>query len=138
VTARVEAEVRPMKLDPYVRVDETSFSATNADIIRLNGEPLRKGRNHVALNELDYGHVIYRFQDSGRLEEVSKEALVVHFETVAVPFEALASFIREHDLNAFERAGFVVSPMLGLAFDPADPYWVTAIAKHCVRSWRAL
>jgi hypothetical protein len=127
-----------MKLQPFVRVDETDFSASSSDITSLKGEPLRERRNDVGLNEFDYGDVVYRFQDSGRLEEITKEASVVVLGNVAVPFDTLASFIKEHDRAAFERAGFLVSPEFGLAFDPTDPYWVTAIAKHCVITWKVL
>jgi hypothetical protein len=127
-----------MKLEPFVRVDETAFSASSGDITLLKGEPLRRGRNHVGLNELDYGDVVFRFQDCGRLEEISKEASVVVLGSVAVPFDTLASFIKEQDSAAFERGGFLVSPEFGLAFDPTDPCWVTAIAKHCVNTWKAL
>jgi hypothetical protein len=57
---------------------------------------------------------------------------------VAVPFESLAAFIRHQDAEAFERAGFLVSPAFGLAFDPTEPFWVTALARHCIPEWRAL
>lgn len=127
-----------MKLEPFLRVDETAFSASSGDITSLKGEPLWRGRNDVGLNELDYGDVVYRFQDCGRLEEITKEASVVVLGTVAVPSHILAFFIREHDGAAFERAGFLVSPEFGLAFDPTDPFWVTAIAKHCVNTWKEL
>lgn len=127
-----------MKLEPYLRVDETAFSASSADITQLLGEPRRKGRNDVGLNELDYGDVVYRFQDGGRLEEITTQAPVVSFGAVSVPFGTLAAFVRVHDGAAFERAGFLVSPRFGLAFDPEDPCWVTAIAEHCVSSWKAL
>ena len=43
-----------------------------------------------------------------------------------------------HDGEAFERAGFVVSPRWGLAFAPDCPDWVTALASHCIPTWRAL
>jgi hypothetical protein len=127
-----------MKLQPFVKVDETAFSASRADITSLLGEPLREGRNDVGLNELDYGDVVYRFQDGGRLEEITKQASVVVLGTVVVPFDTLASFIREYDGAAFERAGFLVSPAFGLAFDPKDRCWVTAIAEHCINTWKAL
>ena len=130
--------ISPVKLEPFVRLDETAFSASSKDITRLKGEPLRRSRNDVGLNELDYGDVVYRFQDCGRLEEISKEASVLALGTVAVPFGTLASFIRGHDGAAFERAGFLVSPEFGLAFDPAEPCWITAIAKHCVHTWKTL
>lgn len=127
-----------VKLDPYVQVDDTPFSVSSADIVRAHGQPWRSERNGVGLNELDYGHVVYRFQDCGRLEEVTVRAEVVTLGNIAVPFQALAGFIREQDPQAFERAGFLVSPAFGIAFDPAEPFWVTALARHCVPEWEAL
>lgn len=127
-----------MNLDPYLQVDDAPFALSCQDLRRRCGEPWRSGRNEVGLNEMDYGDVVYRFQDSGRLEEVTREAKVVHLGNVAVPFACLAAFIQAQDAQAFERAGFVVSPRFGLAFDPAQPFWVTALARHCVPQWRRL
>nr|WP_240980219.1 hypothetical protein [Ramlibacter agri] len=119
-------------------VEGVPFSASRADILHARGEPWRAQRNDVGLNELDYGTVVYRFQDGGRLEEVTMQAEVLRLGNVAVPFEMLAGFIRGQDPEAFERAGFLVSPALGLAFDPREPYWVTALARHCLPEWEAL
>jgi hypothetical protein len=127
-----------MTLQPYVQVDDTPFSVSSADIERDRGKPWRAGRNGVGLNELDYGEVIYRFQDCGRLEEITLQAKVVKLGNLAVPFEALAGFIRGQDPEAFDRAGFLVSPAFGLAFDPEEPFWVTALARHCIPEWRKL
>jgi hypothetical protein len=127
-----------VKLEPFVQVDDTPFSVTRADILQARGRPWRALRNDIGLDELDYGDVVYRFQDGGRLEEVTREAQVVNFGNVAVPFETLAAFVRRHDPEAFERAGFLVSPQFGLAFDPSEPFWVTALARHCLPQWKAL
>lgn len=127
-----------MNLDPFVSVDGISFSVSREEIVKMRGQPARAGRNGVGLNELDYESMVYRFQDSGRLEEITLKAPVVNFGNVAVPFDALAPFVRREDPGVFERAGFVVSPRFGLAFDPAEPYWVTALAAHCLDAWRAL
>ena len=127
-----------MKLDPYVQVDATPFTATSAEILRSRGRPWRSGRNGIGLDELDYGDVVFRFQDGGRLEEITLQAEVVSVGKVAVPFAALAAFLRGQDPEVFERAGFLVSPAFGLAFDPGAPYWVTALARHCIPQWRAL
>jgi hypothetical protein len=127
-----------MKLNSYVQVDDTPFSATSDEVRQSHGEPWRAQRNGVGLNELDYGSVVYRFQDCGRLEEVTAQAELLNLGNVTVPFAALAGFIRSHDPEAFERAGFLVSPGFGLAFDPAEPYWVTALARHCIPQWKAL
>jgi hypothetical protein len=127
-----------MKLQPYVQVDDTPFSASSADVERARGKPWRTQRNGVGLNELDYGDVVYRFQDCGRLEEVTLQARVVTLGNVSVPFDRLAAFIRHQDPEAFDRAGFLVSPEFGVAFDPAEPFWVTALARHCIPEWKAL
>jgi hypothetical protein len=127
-----------MKLDPYAQVDDTPFTTTREDLRRTRGEPWRALRNDVGLNEMDYGDAVYRFQDNGRLEEVTREAKALHLGNVAVPFEQLAAFVRAQDAEAFERAGFLVSPYFGLAFDPTQPYWVTALAQHCLPQWRRL
>jgi hypothetical protein len=128
----------PMHLWPYVKVDDTPFDMRRDERVRRRGPPLRSARNAVGLNELDYGDVVFRVQDSGRLEEVTRRAPVLHLGGVAVPFAALHGFVQAHDADAFERAGFIVSPAYGMAFAPQSPDWVTALARHCIATWRAL
>lgn len=127
-----------MKIDPFERVGDTPFALSREDLLRARGEPWRALRNGVGLNEMDYGDVVYRFQDCGRLEEITLQAEVVSFGNVAIPFANLAAFIRANDPAAFERAGFLISPAFGLAFDPSEPFWVTALARHCLPEWRSL
>lgn len=127
-----------MKLDPYEQVDGTPFTARVDDILQARGKPWRSGRNDVELDEMDYGDVVYRFQDNGRLEEITREAAVLSIGNLAIPFDSLGEFVRAQDPDAFMRAGFVVSPLYGIAFDPKQPAWVTALARHCIVQWRAL
>jgi hypothetical protein len=127
-----------MRLEPFVRVDGTPFATSRDDVLRARGVPLRQGRNAVGLTELDYDDVVYRFQDSGRLEEVTSRAAVLVMGSVAVPFRSLEAFVRAQDPAVFERVGFVVSPKFGLAFVPSEPCWVTALARHCLPEWEAL
>lgn len=127
-----------MHLDPYVSVDGTPFTAGRDDVVRVHGQPVSEARNAVALTEMDYGDVVFRFQDTGRLEEVTRQAKVLHLNTVSVPFPSLKAFVCEQDDRHFERAGFLVSPKFGLAFVPGSPYWVTALARHAVEQWEAL
>jgi hypothetical protein len=127
-----------MKLDPFVQVDDTLFSVSRNELLRRKGPPLRCTLNDVALEAFDYGSVVYRFQASGRLEEVTTRAPVVHIGGIAIPFRALEGFVNAQDPDVFERAGFLVSPRLGLAFVPAEPDWVTALARHCLPTWHAL
>ena len=89
-----------MKLDPYVQVGDTPFTASREDLLRARGEPWRAQRNGVGLNEMDYGDVVYRFQDCGRLEEITLQAEVVHIGKVAVP----------------EGAGYGLSPYFRVSF----------------------
>jgi len=127
-----------MKLDPFTSVDGMPFSLSKEELFRSRGEPARRGRNAIGLNEMDYGDVVFRFQDCGRLEEVTAQSPVLSLGAIAVPFNALESFLRANDESMFERAGFLVSPKYGFAFDPDCPSWVTALAAHCIKEWRAL
>jgi hypothetical protein len=129
---------RHVKLIPFQTVDDVPFSSTEADILRMHGHPMRRRRNEVELNELDYGGVVFRFQDSGRLEEVTMQAEVLHLGAVAVPFANLEAFVQGQDPGAFYRARFLVSPAFGFAFDPREPSWVTALARHAIAQWHAL
>ncbi len=127
-----------MNLEPFVSVDGTSFTSTQSEIVAKRGQPKRRLRNSVELNELDYGDVVFRFQDSGRLEEITRLAPVLFVGTQAILFPSLADFVRRNDSSVFVRGGFIVSPRFGLAFDPQCPSWVTALAEHCVETWRAM
>ena len=125
-------------LTPFLAFDGIPFSLDLEQLIAEHGLPDRCRRNAAALNEYDYGHSVYRFQDGGRLEEITKRTPVLQIGAVAVPFTALGDFVRRQDDTAFERAGFLVSPLYGLAFVPDEPDWVTALARHCIPTWRAL
>lgn len=127
-----------MHLTPYRHVDDIPFDISPAALTARLGEPQAVTRNNVALTAFDYGDRVYRFQDGGRLEEVTRRTPVLHLGPLAVPFTALAGFVRAQDADAFERAGFVVSPRYGIAFVPDEPDWLTALARHCIPTWRAL
>lgn len=132
-----------MRLRPFTQVDDLPFSARRADVELKLGPPRRSQTNGVGLIELDYGATVVRLQAStGRLEEVTKRTPILYLVTVAgvvdLPFGAIDAFVRSHDGQSFERAGFVVSPRFGLAFVPREPDWVTALAAHCIATWRQL
>ncbi len=127
-----------MRLLPFEAVDGLSFALHPPELVQQLGWPQRERRNAVGLNEYDYEERILRFQDSGRLEEVTVRAWVLHLGSLAIPFVHLEGFVREHDEDCFERAGFLVSPRFGLAFVPDCPPWITALAPHGVEAWRRL
>ena len=127
-----------LRLEPFTAFDGLPFSLGVEELVARLGPPNHHARNAAALNEYDYGHSVFRFQDAGRLEEITKRAPVLQLGTIAIPFAALAGFVRTQDADAFERAGFLVSPAFGLAFVPEEPDWITALARHCIPTWRAL
>jgi len=129
-----------MNLVPGTEVDGLPFTATIDDVRQRRGAPAREADNDVGMHELDYGATVFRFQQvNGRLEEVTARAPVLHLPGgVAVPFAALAAFLRAQDPGTFRAGGFVVSPAFGLAFDPSDSNWVTALAPHALPEWRKL
>lgn len=127
-----------MQLDPYRSFAGYDFSLTPEALRRRRGEPWRTRRNEVALNEMDYGDVVLRFEDNGRLEEITVSAPVLHLGTLAIPFEHLQAHLTAHDPAVFWRARFLVSPAFGLACDPTEPAWITALARHCLAQWESL
>ena len=127
-----------MHLTPFIAVDDISFGISPEQLTARLGAPDRVERNNIALTAYDYGDSVYRFEDIGRLEEITRRSPVLHLGAVAIPFAALEGFVRVQDAGAFERAGFLVSPAFGFAFVPAEPDWVTALARHCMPTWRAL
>jgi hypothetical protein len=127
-----------LRLQPFTAFGELSFSLSAEDLVARFGPPQRRSRNNVALEEYDYGHRVLRFQDGGRLEEITLRAPALQLDKVVIPFAALASFVLSQDPGTFERAGFLVSPAFGIAFVPGEPDWVTALARHCISTWRAL
>lgn len=129
---------RTMRLEPYDSFGDFAFTLRAADLLARRGAPARSRRNEVELDEMDYGDVVLRFQDNGRLEEITTRAPVLHLGAVAIPFAQLQAFVQAQDPQAFWRARFLVSPALGLAFDPTEPDWVTALARHCLGEWERL
>ena len=104
-----------MHLTPFVQVDDLPFSTTRAALLRRKGPPLRRFINDVALEVFDYGGVVFRFQASGRLEEVTQRAPVMHLGEVAIPFRALPAFVAAQDPDAFELSLIHIS-------EPTRPY----------------
>lgn len=127
-----------MRLIPYFLADAIPFTATREQVLAHYGRPKGMQRNNVGLNELDYGDLIVRFQDNGRLEEVTRRAPTLQMGGETLAFAQLAAHVQRHDPGVFERGGFRVSPRFGMAFDPDCPPWITALAAHCIPTWRAM
>lgn len=127
-----------MKVVPFESVGEVKFSDSRKDIIAALGKPDQEVGNCIGLHELKYQNIIYRFDKAGALEEITVHAPVLDLGAVSVPFSVLSAYIHQQDHSAFTKAGFLVSPQFGLAFDPDCPPWVTVITKHSIDLWRAV
>ncbi|MEK8051232.1 hypothetical protein AACH10_13360 [Ideonella sp. DXS22W] len=128
-----------MDLLPYVHFGDTPFSTTEVQLIARRGTPRSRQLLPIGLLELDHGDVVHRFQTStGRLEEITRPAPLLWLNGQMLLFPQLGAHVRAHDATAFERGGFLVSPRYGLAFVPGQPSWVTALAVHCIDTWRRM
>ena len=127
-----------MHVIPYLLVDQLPFMASHDQVRHYYGKPLSIERLEIGLQALDYGSWVARFQHNGRLEEITKRAPELFLFGQRVPFAGLETFVRQRDAGVFVRSGFVVSPRFGLAFVPGEPDWVTALAAHCIPTWRSM
>ena len=127
-----------MRIVPFAQVEDVFFGASQANLLSMRGEPVSRRVNRDSLAELDYGAGIYRFDASDALVEITVNVPVVDLDGHRVPYALLRSYIAGRDISMFERAGFVVSPSFGIAFDPECPFWVTAFPRESIELWRAL
>ena len=126
-----------MKIEPYVRVGSLQFGVSREAIVAALGKPVSERANRKGGLELEYSAAIYRL-DNDSLIEASIDAPVVILGSVAVPFQTLSAFVSEHDKEAFDCIGFVVSPAHGVAFDPKYPSWVTAFPQKELAEWQRI
>ncbi|WP_257645596.1 hypothetical protein [Ottowia beijingensis] len=115
-----------MKLKPYAEVDGLPFTVRRADLQRRHGAPLRERGNGIGLTELDYGDVVFRFQDgSGRLEEVTRRAAVLYLlldgDVVDVPFAGLAALCPRTMVRRSSGRAFWSARASGSPSCPASP-----------------
>lgn len=137
-TLRTDSIVAAMAVEiiPFVRVGDVAFGSDPAAVIGIMGERYTQQVNRIGLTEIDYGTAVYRFDDDAVLVEITVGAPVLELDGQDIAFEALADFLRANDPNAFECAGFMISPRYGIAFDPWHASWVTAFPENMIDSWR--
>ncbi|PHR90377.1 MAG: hypothetical protein COA76_01605 [Moritella sp.] len=124
-----------MKLLPYKYIADFTLEIGEIDLVKISGSPSRKETNAVGLLELDYGSKVYRFDQVGDLNELTIKCEAVEVEGVVIPFAHLQGYITEVDGGAFDKYGFCVSPLLGVAFDPEHKPWLTVLTKKGLGSW---
>lgn len=126
-----------MKIEPYVQVGSLRFGVGRKAILAALGKPVSERVNRKGELELEYSAAIYRLENDS-LIEASIDAPVVILGSVAVPFQTLSGFVLEHDKEAFECVGFVVSPAHGVAFDSKYPSWITAFPQKELAEWQRI
>jgi hypothetical protein len=127
-----------MKFKPYESIGVAKFGDSQSEVIAKLGKPDRETVNRLGQVEISYPSVTYRFRAEQGLVEVSIDAPTVELENVSILFSSLMRFMRERDVETFEKVGFTVSPKLGIAIDPEYPSWVTIFAKNQILSWNAI
>jgi hypothetical protein len=127
-----------MKIRPFEAVGKVEFGMNRDAIINAFGAAVRESLSRRGETELHYANACCRFDSSSKLVEVTTNAPVVEFGSVAVPFNALASYVKQQDAAASEKVGFIVSPEFGVAFDPNFSSWVTAFSRERLQLWQAI
>ncbi len=125
-----------MKITPFEGVGILKFGTSQSSAISILGLPTRESVSGLGELELHYPSVIYRFDVTEGLDEITFNAPLVEFQNESVNFENLEQFLRHKDQATFETVGFIVSPELGIAFDPNCPPWVTVFPKGSISFWR--
>lgn len=126
-----------MTLQPYHSADGLHFNANPDQVQALLGRPQAIASNDIGLTEWDYGERVVRFNQANEVVEITVAARSIDLGTVSIPLCHLASHVRQYDAAAFTWARFLVSPALGLAFDPEQAPWVTCFARAELPQWQA-
>ncbi|HKY22531.1 MAG TPA: hypothetical protein VJM31_15065 [Vicinamibacterales bacterium] len=127
-----------MKIVPLEAVGIVHFGEVTASIVAKLGEPHRRSISRNGRLEFHYPKMVCRFGSTGTLVEVTVDAADLELGSEPVRFAELGQHLKRRDPESFERVGFVVSPRLGVAFDPAYASFVTLFAAEEVPSWRAI
>lgn len=127
-----------MKIIPLETVGDVKFGEASGSIVSRLGEPEQRTTGRNGRLEFHYPSMVCRFGSAGTLVEVTIEVADLELGSERVPFTTLDQHLRRHDPETFERVGFVVSPRLGIAFDPAFASFVTLFSAEETSAWRAI
>ncbi|WP_091197166.1 hypothetical protein [Formivibrio citricus] len=127
-----------MKIRPFEAVGDVTFGMSCDAVTNTLGLPVRDGLSRKAEMELHYPNACYRFDSNSTLVEVTVDATVIEFGAISVPFKVLVPFLKQQDATVFEKVGFVVSPELGIALDPAFSSWVTVFSRQRLQQWQGI
>lgn len=125
-----------MKFCPFTSVNEISFNSSKDEIIQEFGNPEDVSTNSRGWYELVYGQSVYRLDKEGRLVEVTANLESIEINGTTVQYHLLKDFLYKYDSETFDTVGFIVSPKFGIAFDPAQKFWITHFRQTELEGWR--
>jgi hypothetical protein len=111
-------------------VGDVSFGASRS-VLSGTGRPLRESVNRLGELVLDFGEIVYRFDEDRFVEATFPLPALLELNGQRVEGGSLLTFLRLHDPNFREVRGFAVAPSFGLAIDldGDDPrQWTTAFS----------
>ena len=120
-----------MTIHPHKSVGDFLFGTTRAALHKA-GTPVRERLSRLGELELDYGQIVYRFEQDRFVEATFPLPAMIEIGDQRVEGSSLIAFLRQHDPCFREAHGFAVAPSFGLAvdLDDDDPSrWTTAFAS---------
>ncbi len=125
-----------MVIVPFLEIDGISLDTSSRAVREIKGQPNSIKTNSLGLTEFDFGSYVYRFDKEDRLHEVTLIAPSIKLAGVSVAFEQLGKYVKQTDNNLFDKYGFIVSPKLGIAFDPEHSPFLTVLTKLGLQGWK--
>lgn len=120
-----------MTLLPLQSVEGFPFGASRT-ALHSNADPIKERTNRAGLLEVDFGHIIYRFDQDHFVEATFQLPEVIEIDGSQIRGESLIEHLRQHDPRFREKHGFAIAPGFGLAVDLDEDTsrpWTTAFAE---------
>ncbi len=125
-----------MVIVPFLKIDGISLDTSSRVVKEIKGQPNSIKTNSLGLIEIDFGSYVYRFDKEDSLHEVTLNAPSIELAGASVSFEQLEKYVKQTDNNWFDKYGFIVSPKLGIAFDPQHSPFLTVLTKLGLQGWK--
>ncbi|MEZ8578124.1 hypothetical protein AB6C82_25350 [Vibrio splendidus] len=125
-----------MVIIPFLEIDGISLDTSSSVVTEIKGQPKSINTNSLGLIEIDFGSYVYRFDKWDSLHEVTLNAPSIKLAGTSVSFEQLEKYVKQTDNNWFDKYGFIVSPKLGIAFDPEHSPFLTVLTKLGLQGWK--
>ena len=125
-----------MNLIPYLEFEGIQFGLTEAEVVARLGQPNSRQKNRYGVIELCFEKLILRLSlDSDLVEEITGNTEYLSIFGKEIAFVELGYYVGKNDENSLLNHGFIISPKLGIAFDPHHQYFLTANNKDSFEHW---